>query len=103
MSERDETRQVEAVATVTKSGSKTPETQEQERIPSEKFTEAPAYVMVKAGATVNLGNYESARVDVSLSYPCRTEEVDATFDKVKKWVDKRVGEEYAEMKGNSNA
>ena len=46
----------------------------QEEVSTEKirvrpFLSHPAVVSVKAGATINLGNYESARVDIMLSFP----------------------------------
>lgn len=41
-----------------------------------KFDVEPAYVRVSAGMTKNMGNYESLRVDVSVSMPCYAEEVD---------------------------
>ena len=41
-----------------------------------KFLVEPAYVRVSHGLTKNMGNYESLRVDVSVSLPCYTEEVE---------------------------
>jgi hypothetical protein len=41
-----------------------------------KFAVEPAYVRVNAGSTKNMGNYESLRVDVSISVPCYAEEID---------------------------
>ena len=41
-----------------------------------KFEVEPAYVRVSAGMTKNMGNYESLRVDVALTVPCYTEEID---------------------------
>lgn len=42
-----------------------------------KFEVEPAYVRVSAGMTKNMGNYESLRLDVSVTMPCYAEEVDA--------------------------
>lgn len=39
------------------------------------FQVEPAYVSVNHGRTVNVGNFESVRVDVRVSLPCYTEEV----------------------------
>lgn len=47
-----------------------------ERLSVRKFLVEPAYVRVNAGVTVNMGNYQSLRVDVSLSVPCYAEEID---------------------------
>lgn len=62
------------------------------------FETNPATISVKAGATVNLGNYESARVDVMLTMPCYIEEIDDIYPKVKEWVDAKLAEEYQELK-----
>jgi hypothetical protein len=62
------------------------------------FETNPASISVKAGATVNLGNYESARVDVMLSMPCYIEEIEEVYPKVKEWVDGKLAEEYQELK-----
>lgn len=43
-----------------------------------------------AGYTHNLGNYQSARVDVSLVIPCKHGEIDKVFEVGKKWVNDRV-------------
>lgn len=40
---------------------------------------APAHVTAKYGMTLNLGNYESARCDVSVTLPCFVEEIDDAF------------------------
>lgn len=36
----------------------------------------PAYVHVGAGRTINLGDYNSLKLDVSITLPCYVEEVD---------------------------
>jgi hypothetical protein len=53
-----------------------------------------ANVGVKLGATVNLGDYNSRRVDVSLYMPSETDRksLDKTFKKALKWCDKKVTE-----------
>lgn len=61
-----------------------------ERIRIRPFISQPASISVKAGLTINLGNYESGRVDVMLTMPCYPEEVDETYEVVKQWVDARI-------------
>lgn len=39
----------------------------------------PAFVRASTGLTINLGNFESARVDVSVTLPCYPEEVREAF------------------------
>jgi len=69
-----------------------------------KFVTQPARVGVTFGLTVNLGNYESARVEVTLNTPCYAEEVDAAFEQAKEWVETRIKQEVAAVKksGASN-
>ena len=68
-----------------------------DRIRIRPFISTPANISVKAGITINLGNYESARVDVMLSMPCYPEELDSVYEDVKKWVDGRVEHEKREI------
>lgn len=62
------------------------------------FVTAPAVLSVKGGCTVNLGNYESGRCDVMLSYPCYREEIEDVYPLVKEFVDSKLTEEYRELK-----
>lgn len=68
-----------------------------ERIRIRPFVSNPANISVKAGITINLGNYESGRVDVMLSMPCYPEEIDGVYEDVKGWVDSRVEHEKKEI------
>jgi hypothetical protein len=61
-----------------------------ERVRIRPFISVPASISVKAGVTINLGNYESGRVDVMLTMPCYPEEIDRVYEDVKSWVDSRV-------------
>jgi hypothetical protein len=54
----------------------------QEKLKVRKFLVEPAYVRVNAGMTKNMGNYESLRIDVSITVPCYTEEIDKVFPAV---------------------
>lgn len=53
----------------------------------------PANVMVEYGLTLNLGNYESARLAVSVTVPCAVEEIDATHAAASQWVESKVMQE----------
>lgn len=79
--------QHEAVLTVTTSPYGTEADSKRKVIAVHKFEVEPAYVRISAGTTKKLADYESLRVDVSLSVPCYTEEIQA--------VAKRVGEEVS--------
>lgn len=45
---------------------------------------------VSAGRTINLGNYNSGRVDVSVKIPCAHAELDLVYEFALKWVDDRI-------------
>jgi len=53
-----------------------------------------ANVGVKLGKTINLGDFESLRVDVSLFMPSETgkKALDKTFKKTLKWCDNKMDE-----------
>jgi hypothetical protein len=51
-----------------------------EEIEVEQFEVEPAYVRAGAGVTRNLGDYESLRVDVSITIPCYKEDIERTYD-----------------------
>lgn len=67
-----------------------------------KFETEPAKVRVGFGLTINLGNYESARLDVSVEVPCYKEQVDDAYTAAKDWVEQRVQQEVAEIKGGGS-
>lgn len=61
--------------------------------------EPSANVGVSVGLTKNLGNYESLKVTVSLYVPCKPEEeeIEATYEAVKGWVDGKISDINAEV------
>lgn len=59
----------------------------------EVFETDPAFVTVRAGMTLNMGDYESLRVEVGISMPCYKEMVEETFDAVAEEVNKLLNEE----------
>jgi hypothetical protein len=75
----------------------------EETLEIHQFATNAANVSVEMGMTINLGNYESAKVSVSLSVPCYQEEVDRTFAWAKKWVEEKTLEEAAEARGFAKA
>lgn len=62
------------------------------------FATEPAKVTVEMGMTINLGNYESARVAVTLTVPCYLEEHETAYEYARKFVEKRVLQEAEEAK-----
>jgi len=56
----------------------------------------------QASQTVNMGNFNSLKIGVSVNVPCDISELDATFDFAKNWVDSKMQqlqEEVATAKG----
>ena len=49
-----------------------------------------ATVNVMLGLTANLGNYESARIDVGVRMPCNPDDIEATYVQAKEWCESRV-------------
>jgi hypothetical protein len=77
--------------------------EENELIEVRKFQTEPAIVGITYGLTVNMGNYESCRVEVSLRLPCYAEEKDAACEHAKKWVEGRVMAEVDSVRKKTGA
>lgn len=88
----------DSVLTVTASGVGVAE-EKRKVLEVRRFETEPAYVRVNAGVTKNLGNYESLRVDVSLSVPCYVEEISAVEKKVAALVADMLDAEVEEYVG----
>jgi len=69
-----------------------------EELEVRSFVTEPAVVEIGYGLTLNIGNYESARVDVKLTLPCYAEEANAAYDFAKKWAEERVQGEVKEIR-----
>lgn len=75
------------------------ETHTEETPPGELLTFEPvAEVGMMLGTTINTGNYESVRCEVSIKMPCKASEIDETYDIAKAWVDNRLNELVQEIK-----
>ncbi len=74
---------------------------EQKTIPNEQIS-TPATITVSSGITLNLGNYESLRVDVGISLPCKPtkKDVEETYTKALQFVEEKLAEQVAEIKSN---
>lgn len=53
------------------------ENEERKVIQVKTFAVEPAFVRVNKGFTANMGDYESLRIDVSVTVPCYAEEIDS--------------------------
>jgi len=65
-------------------------------------TLSPSMVRLKysRGMTVNLGNFESLRIDIGIEMECAQSEVPATYDRMRQWVDRNLDAQL--RKGESN-
>ena len=75
------------------------ETEDREHIEIRPFATVPAKVQVKLGRTINLGNYESARIDVSMEIPCYREEALVLYPKLFDHVAALMAAEVAKVTG----
>lgn len=59
----------------------------------------PAEANMALGLTVNLGNYESARVDIGGNVPCAPDEMAANHARLKKYLTDQIQAECREIRG----
>lgn len=62
-------------------------------------TESTLLVRVGGGMTVNLGNYESARIDVSVQAPATKEILEETYSWLTDWVSEKIQSAVKSAKG----
>ena len=58
-----------------------------------RFETEPAYVRINHGMTKKIGEYESLRVDVSITVPCYVEEINEVAARIADEVSARLDEE----------
>lgn len=75
---------------------------DEEIIQIKRFATEPAWVNVNLGLTINLGNYESAKLEVGVKVPCYMEEADDAYRWAKHWVESRVRAESSKIKDRSD-
>lgn len=63
-----------------------------------EFRTAPAKVLVSKGLTINLGEYQSARVTIGVELPCYIEEIGEVTDAAEQMVEARVENEVLAIK-----
>lgn len=83
--------------TFTVNGDIVSEDDETEVIDVHKFITEPAEVGITYGSTVNLGNYEAARIDVWCKVPAYREELDQAYEFVQKFVDQKMTEQMTHL------
>ncbi len=74
-----------------------------DEVESEVNSINPGYVSVTAGITKNLGNYESAKIGVTVSLPCEPslEGAESKYSDVSDLVDKLMDEEFKRVNGEN--
>lgn len=82
-----------------------PVTMKDEKIEFEpvEIVGTPETVSVSMGLTMNLGNFESARIDVFRSMPIvpSNENANTAFEEIKKWVGEKLQAEIKSVRGES--
>jgi hypothetical protein len=76
-----------------------PDDIEQEPLYVHQFLTQPGEVEVAAGATIKMGEFEYARLDVRVRVPVYREELNEAFDFARSWVHDRLNKEVAKIKG----
>jgi hypothetical protein len=66
---------------------------EEDIVAIHKFETEPALVTAEYALTMNLGNYESARISVSVTVPCYKEEIDEAYEFAQAWAEERLSKE----------
>jgi len=62
-----------------------------------RFVTRPASIAYEVGSTLNMGNYESARVSVRVEVPCYREELDGALGYAKEFAERVLGQEVEEI------
>lgn len=75
-----------------------PEVKADEKIAIHRYITQPATVGIEMGGTVNMGNFESARVSVTVTVPCYREEVVEATTWVKNYAEERFKAEIADAR-----
>lgn len=78
-----------------------PQTTE-ETLAVHRFATDAAKIEVSLGLTLNLGNYESARLSVGMTVPCYKEESDDAFNWAKEWISERLKVEVQNIRDKSD-
>jgi hypothetical protein len=88
------TKQIEAKQAEATMTTKNPDgsvQEEKEKIGEPILATAPmCNVGVGSGVTINLGDYNSAKLDVRINIPCEHSEIDEVFEFGKNWVDQKL-------------
>lgn len=88
--------------TYSKSGDLLINKSNQEKIKVKKFFGKVAEVECSSGITINLGDYESAKVFCSVKLPCYVEEIEEAQKCAFKYVENALVQQVEEVRSDSN-
>lgn len=69
-------------------------------MPNEELSVGMARLKYQKGRTVNLGNFESSRIDIGIELDSSAQDIPATFERMRTWVEKRLAEETKKVSTN---
>lgn len=101
---RSETKRSETFARVVRrfyKGRKLDETKQEDIVETRMLPEGvnPAGVRLKYGLTLNLGDYESARIDMEWYVPCLPEEIEDVHEYIDRSLTERMEQEVLAIRG----
>ncbi len=73
---------------------------ESDTISIHQFATEPASTGVSLGITINIGNFESVRIDVTCKVPCYTEELPQAFEFAQNFAEARLQEQISLIRNN---
>lgn len=80
---------------------KVPVKSQTELLEPRTFDRDPAHVKVQMGVTLNLGNFEFARIDVGLALPCALSDKDGGYKEAYEFVEKRLSDEVDKLRARA--
>lgn len=86
----------------TKTGVTHKESHTEKLVDVKPFNGPVAHIRRGYGLTLNLGDYEAARFDVSITVPCYMADVDAADQWAEKWAEKRISKEVQQIRGSKD-
>lgn len=74
------------------------ETSTEQKIKIRPFATIPMTIGIKLGQTINTGDFESVRIDVSIFVPCYVEEAKEMYSKVIKFAGSILNKEVRDLR-----
>jgi hypothetical protein len=71
---------------------------EEEQLAVYKFATTPARIKYEGSFTVNMGNFQSAKINIGVELPAYMEQLPAAYVTAKQFVEERLSREVAELR-----